>query len=54
MIQSQADTLESAARAAMVADYDEPLARREDRSGWFPVLPLVGAAVLIMALVLLR
>ena len=54
MIQSQANTLESAARAAMVADYDEPIARADDGSGWFPVLPLLGAAVLIMTFMLWR
>lgn len=54
MIQSQADTLESAARAAMVADYDEPVVRPEDGSGWFSVLPVLGATVLVITFMLWR
>ena len=54
MIQSQANTLESAARAAMAADYDEPVARADDGPGWLLALPLLGAAVLIITFMLWR
>ena len=57
MTRSQADTLESAARAAMVAEYYQPLASARPQPRWpiaLPVFAGIAGIVAAIALVLLR
>ena len=54
MIGSEVHTLESAARAAMVAEYREPPAARQHRSGWPVAIAALAGLAAVVALVLLK